>query len=135
MAEQKATADFLNDPAADAFLDTIKKSLEERLWRIYGGFEKLQQQGYQVAAISPQAAIYLTVKIDLKGKRSADGVLETQADVTQYILSAAGIAIVPFHCFGADKESPWYRISVGTCRLEDLDDVFARLEKALAALQ
>jgi aspartate aminotransferase len=135
MAEQKAVADFLNDgEAVETFLVNIRKSLEERLWKIYKGFEALKQKGYDVDAIAPQAAIYLTVKIDLKGKNDKGTVLETQADVTQYILGKAGMAIVPFHCFGTDKESPWYRISVGTCRIEDLEDVFGKLEQALAAL-
>jgi aspartate aminotransferase len=135
MAEQKAVADFLNDSeSVETFLANIRKSLEERLWKIYDGFETLQQKGYNVAAIAPQAAIYLTVKIDLKGKKDNGTVLEKQADVTQYILSKAGLAIVPFHCFGTDKESPWYRISVGTCKLEDINDVFSKLEQALAAL-
>jgi aspartate aminotransferase len=135
MAEQKATADFLKDTnAVDTFLSDIKKSLEERLWKIYYGFEALKQKGFNVDAIAPQAAIYLTVKIDLKGKKDNGTPLENQADVTQYILSKAGLAIVPFHCFGADRESPWYRISVGTCKLEDLEDVFGKLEQALGAL-
>jgi len=132
IAEQKATADFLGDTeAVEAYLEDFKAELETRLWRIYKGFESLKLKGHPVDAIAPQAAIYLTVKIDLKGKKD----IASQADVTQYILSKAGLAIVPFHCFGADKESPWYRISVGTCRLEDIDDVFEKLEQALAALQ
>lgn len=135
MAEQKATADFLSDSeAVDSFLAGIRQALEERLWKIYKGFETLKQKGFNVDAISPQAAIYLTVKIDLKGKSHNGNLLANQADVTQYILSAAGLAIVPFHCFGTDRESPWYRISVGTCKLEDLEDVFTKLEQALSAL-
>lgn len=135
MAEQKATADFLSNTAeVDAALTHIKKELEVRLWKIYDGFEALKNKGFNVDAIAPQAAIYLTVKIDLKGKKQGELVLEKQADVTQYLLSQAGLAIVPFHCFGADTESPWYRISVGTCRLEDLPDVFSKLENALSAL-
>jgi aspartate aminotransferase len=135
IAEQKATADFLADTdALDEFLEEFKEELEVRLWKIYRGFEALKQKGYPVAAIAPQAAIYLTVKIDLKGSKADDQVLENQEAVTQYILSRAGLAIVPFHCFGADKESPWYRISVGTCKLEELDDVFEKLEQALEAL-
>lgn len=135
MAEQKATAVFLNDSnAVNTYLTQIKKALEERLWQIFEGFEKLKEKGFPVAAITPQAAIYLTVKIDLKGKKAGDTLIASQADVTQYILSEAGLAIVPFHCFGADKESPWYRISVGTCKLSDLEDVFGKLENALAKL-
>ncbi len=136
MAEQKATADFLADEqAVDTYLVHIKKNIEERLWTIYNGFETLKQKGYAVDAIVPQAAIYLTVKIDLKGKKAGDKVIGNQADVTQYLLSEAGLAIVPFHCFGADRESPWYRISVGTCKLEELPEVFSKLENALSALQ
>jgi len=57
----------------------------------------------------------LTVKIDLVGKRTADGrLLQTQAEVTAYILDEAKLAIVPFSAFGATKNSPWYRLSVGT---------------------
>ncbi len=136
MAEQKATADFLADEqAVDTYLVHIKKNIEERLRTIYNGFETLKQKGYAVDAIVPQAAIYLTVKIDLKGKKAGDKVIGNQADVTQYLLSEAGLAIVPFHCFGADRESPWYRISVGTCKLEELPEVFSKLENALSALQ
>lgn len=136
IAEQKATADFLADTGAvNEFLDDFKEELEVRLWKIFHGFEALKQRGYAVDAIAPQAAIYLTVKIDLKGKSAGGKLLNTQEDVTQYILSEAGLAIVPFHCFGADRESPWYRISVGTCKLEELDDVFAKLEQALSGLE
>ncbi len=135
IAEQKATADFLgNTEEVDDFLEEFKEELETRLWKIYRGFEALKQKGHPVEAIAPQAAIYLTVKIDLKGKQVGGQVLSSQEQVTQYILSEAGLAIVPFHCFGADRESPWYRISVGTCKLEELEDVFGKLEKALDAL-
>ncbi|KAA5537199.1 aminotransferase class I/II-fold pyridoxal phosphate-dependent enzyme [Taibaiella lutea] len=136
MAEQKATADFLvNTEAVDAYLADIKGKLETRLWKIYNSFEDLKAKGYNVDAIVPQAAIYLTAKIDLKGKKLGDKVLEAQADVTQFLLSEACVALVPFNCFGADKESPWYRISVGTCTLEDLDIVFKNLENALSRLK
>lgn len=135
MAEQKATADFLkNTTAVNSYLATMKSKIEERLWRVYNGFTDLKSKGYAVDAIAPQAAIYLTVKIDLKGKSFNGNLLATQTDVTQCLLAEAGLAIVPFHCFGADKESPWYRISVGTCTMEDLNEVFIRIEKVLAAL-
>lgn len=135
MAEQRATAAFLQDDAAvNESLRHIKKGLEERLWQLYKGFELLKSKGYPVDAIKPQAAIYLTVKLDLKGKSFQGRPLHDQSSVTQYLLDQAQLAIVPFHCFGSQKESPWYRISVGTCKLEDLGDVFALLEKALSQL-
>lgn len=136
MAEQIATAAFLDDETAVAdYLTDLKGKLEQRLWRIYDGIEALRNKGYAVEAIVPQAAIYLTLKFDLKGKTFQGKVLENQADVTQFLLGNVGLALVPFNCFGADAQSPWYRISVGTCKLEDLDIIFTNLEQALAQLQ
>lgn len=135
MAEQRACGQFLNDKeAVTEFFDHFKKLLEKRLWTIFNGFKRLADKGYPIDAIAPKAAIYLTVKLDLKGRKHGNKVLEKQADVTQYLISEAGLAIVPFICFGADAESPWYRISVGTCRMEDLDNMFEKLELALRRL-
>lgn len=132
MAEQYGVARFLRqDEAVDAFLGDFKSALEQRLWKIYEGFNALKEKGFPIEAIAPQAAIYLTVKIDLKHALVRGKPIGTQAGVTQFLMDEAGLAIVPFYCFGADPESPWYRISVGTCAMEDLDNMFAKLEAAL----
>ena len=47
--------------------------MEERLHRIYDGFMQLKSEGLSVDAIAPEAAIYLTIKIDLVGKRTTEG--------------------------------------------------------------
>lgn len=136
MAEQKAVAKFLQQTEAiNQYLVDFKKGIEQRLQAIYNGFISLKEKGFSVDAITPQAAIYLTVKIDLVGKKTDNGViLFTQAEVTSYILSEAKLAIVPFSAFGAKADSPWYRVSVGTCQLEDVNDVFEKLEAALQKL-
>ena len=68
-------------------------------------------------AIAPEAAIYLTIKFDLAGKKTAAGKqLKDQSEVTDYILSEAKIGSSSFYAFGADRSSPWYRLSVGTCK-------------------
>ena len=72
MAEQKAVAQFLgNRTAIKTYLTHFKKEVEERLNRIYDGFMSLKKEGLPVDAISPEAAIYLTIKIDLVGKKTA----------------------------------------------------------------
>lgn len=135
MAEQKALAKFLmEDDYITDFFTKFKSALSGRLEKIYDGFIRLKDKGYPVDAIIPQAAIYLTIKLDLMGKKSGDKKLETQRDVTAYILDEAKLAVVPFYAFGADEHSPWYRLSVGTCRLEHLDGLFSKLEEALAKL-
>lgn len=136
MAEQKALTKFLaNKEAIDSYLIHFKSELEERLRRIYDGFIKLKTEGFAVDAVSPQAAIYLTIKVDLAGKKTAEGKkLETQADVTSYLLQQASLAVVPFYAFGASKNSPWYRLSVGTCKKEEIDEMLEKLTTALKKL-
>jgi aspartate aminotransferase len=47
---------------------------------------KLKNEGLPVDCITPEAAIYLTIKVDAAGRKTADGkILETQGDVTAYI--------------------------------------------------
>jgi aspartate aminotransferase len=137
MAEQKAVAQYLlQKDAIAAYLTHFKAEMEERLRRIHAGFIALKEKGYRVDAISPQAAIYLTIRIDLSGKTTVAGkVLETQADVTSYILGEAKLAVVPFSAFGAGSKSPWYRLSVGTCKKEEIDEMLQKLEAALAILK
>lgn len=130
--EQRGLTSFLADTEAVAtYLSHFKKEIEERLHRIYDGFVSLKEEGFAVDAIAPQAAIYLTIKLDLAGKTYQGKLLESQADVTDFLLQAASLAIVPFYAFGADKSSPWYRLSVGTCKKEEIDEMLGRLKDAL----
>jgi aspartate aminotransferase len=137
MAEQKAVAYYLaNRPAIKNYLSNFKKEIEERLRRIYDGFISLKNEGLPVDAIAPQAAIYLTIKIDLTGKKDAAGnVLNDQSDVTAYILNEAKLAVVPFYAFGASRSSAWYRLSVGTCKKEEINEMIGMLRKALQKIQ
>lgn len=137
MAEQKAVARFLNqEEELDNYFSVFKKEVEYRLNHLHDGFKQLQAEGYKVDAIAPQAAIYLTVQVDLVGKTTASGnLLRSQSDVTEYLLNEAKLAMVPFGIFGADRESSWYRLSVGCCKKEDIPEVISKLRKALKQLK
>jgi aspartate aminotransferase len=136
MAEQKATAAYLvQKEKIDSYLAGFRAAVSERLNRIHDGFVKLKNDGFGVDVLAPEAAIYLTIKIDLKGKKTADGrILKEQSEVTSYLLDVAGLAVVPFTAFGASKTSPWYRLSVGTCRLEDIPEMLGKLRAAMEKL-
>lgn len=135
MAEQMATAKYLQQKGAiTTYLASFKNELEERLWTIYNGVVSLKEKGYPVDAIAPQAAIYLTIKIDLAGKDIDGRTLATQAEVTEYLLNEAKLAIVPFYAFGANSQSPWYRLSIGACRKEEIREMLGMLEAALQKL-
>ncbi len=136
MAEQKAVANYLGQTEnVNNYTKKFKHAIEQRLRRIYNGFIQLKKDGFTVDAVAPQAAIYLTIQINLVGKKNADGkILETQSDVTAYILNEAKIAIVPFYAFGAAKSSNWYRLSVGTCKTDEIDEMLKMLKTALIKL-
>jgi len=137
MAEQKAVAKYLpQQQAIETYLVHFKSEVEYRLRSIYNGIMELKTQGHAVDAVVPQAAIYLTLKFDLAGSTNAEGkLLDTQEDVTSYLLSEAKLAIVPFYCFGAERTNAWYRLSVGTCKKEEIGAMLDQLREALCKLK
>ena len=137
MAEQHAVAKYLTQvQAIDNYFIAFKKALQQRLDSIYEGFMQLKQAGFAVDAVAPQAAIYLTVQLNLAGKtiKSNQQKLGDQKAVTAYLLSEASLAMVPFTAFGASANSSWYRLSVGTCKQDEIDEMLARLKAALQNL-
>ena len=136
MAEQIATAKFLlQTENVDSYFVTFKAEIAERLQRIYEGFIQLKAAGFAVDAIAPQAAIYLTVQLQLVGKKDLAGkVLQDQKAVTEYLLNEAKLAIVPFTAFGASVNSTWYRLSIGTCKKEEIVEMLDKLKEALQQL-
>jgi len=136
MAEQKATAVFLLEKEKiDEYLHSFRSAVSDRLRRIHDGFKQLKKEGFRVDVLAPEAAIYLTIKVDLAGQRTSEGkILTTQTDVTSYLLNEAKLAVVPFSAFGASKSSPWYRLSVGTCHVEEIGEMIDKLREAMKKL-
>lgn len=136
-AEQLATAKYLNNlDLYDSYMEIQQDKIYQRLKGLYDGFQTLKSEGYQVDAIAPQAAIYLTIQFDLHGKITESGiVLASTKDITKYILDEAKLAVVPFYAFGTSEDSTWFRISVGTCAIADVEVIIASLRSALSKLK
>ncbi|MGB0423162.1 MAG: aminotransferase class I/II-fold pyridoxal phosphate-dependent enzyme, partial [Flavobacteriales bacterium] len=135
-AEQLACAEYLKDSnAVDLYLKGVKSKISARLNNFYKGFMALKAEGFGVDVISPQAAIYLTVKFDIIGKTNAEGkTIETVEDITEFLLKEAGLALVPFYAFGAERTSTWYRLSVGTAQENHPEEVMQNLRTAFQKL-
>ncbi|MEP7383300.1 MAG: aminotransferase class I/II-fold pyridoxal phosphate-dependent enzyme [Gemmatimonadota bacterium] len=136
-AEQVATAALLlhEDAIAD-FRTNLIAGIQARLDALYHGIDALRRAGYAVEAIAPQGAIYLSARFDLYGKTTPDGVvLRTNEDIRGWLLRSSGLAVVPFHAFGAEGETGWFRLSVGAASLEEIDGALPRLADALAQLR
>lgn len=136
-AEQLAVARYLdNEQAVDSYLTQFREEVYFRLHGIYTGIQSLAEAGHPVQCIEPQSAIYLTVQLDLVGKQTPAGkVLANMREVTAYILDVAAIAIVPFYAFGAPESSSWFRLSVGTCKKEEIKLAITSLKNAILALK
>lgn len=136
MAEQVASANFISRyEEVDQFLSQTKTAIHQRLKLIYEGICELQTSGYLVEAISPMAAMYLTIRFSIKGKICNGIKIESTNDISAFLLEEASLAVVPFSAFGADRESDWYRLSVGTCTLECIPEMLAKLKVALDKLE
>jgi aspartate aminotransferase len=136
-AEQVATAALL--PQADVvddYLADLKTKLQASLEAAYQGLKELRAQGYPVDAIAPAGAIYLTAQIDIIGRTTASGaVLASTKEITDYLLTEAQLAAVPFSAFGASAAEPWFRFSVGAESAGSIQAAIPRLQAALDKLK
>ncbi len=132
--EQMGTAALLRSEAeTDNIINHHRNMVTERVGALYEGFSKMKAEGFPVDAIPAEGAMYLTVKIDLADITLPTGKTVNDAeDVTNYLLEEANLGLVPFYAFGASRSNPWFRISVGTLRMEQVPVIFDNLHKALS---
>ena len=135
-AEQIAVAHLLRNRAAiEAYHQAMLAGLFERLEALYEGLGALAERGLPVQAIRPMGAIYLSARFELHGATTPAGkTLETNDDIRQYLLEAAGMAVVPFQAFGYAGETGWFRLSVGAVSHAEIDTMLQRLETSLSTL-
>ena len=134
-AEQSAVASLLGD-AADmhAYRTKMIVGLRERLDLLHDGIVAMQSVKCPVEVLAPEGAIYLSARFALTGRRTPDGaLLATDEDVRQYLLKAAGVAIVPFQAFGVREDTGWFRLSVGAVSPEQIARMLPRLRHAIEA--
>lgn len=132
-AEQIATAWYLKDrDAVNNYMNWFKPEIYGRLAGLFNGITELKNNNYPIDVIYPNAAIYLTVKCPWKNKITPEGImLKNQVMVTQYILDVCKVAMVPFKAFGSSEDSEWYRISVGTMKMEEIESIVSALKKGM----
>jgi aspartate aminotransferase len=118
------------------FLTNFKQALLTRINIFYKTIKGLKNLGYKVDAIAPQGAIYLAIKIDVIGYLTkAKQVIKDADDIMCYLLEEANIAVVPFYLFGMEKTLPWFRLSVGTCSLDEAKSAANALSLAIIQLK
>lgn len=122
--EQVATARFLsNDAAMAAFGTRFRAALAERLELLDRGLTALG-----IEHLVPQGAMYLSVRFNLFGREGVDGQpMRTNEDIRRWLLTRAGLAVVPFQAFDLAGDSGWFRMSVGAVSVPALEAAIERL--------
>ncbi|HRG57431.1 MAG TPA: aminotransferase class I/II-fold pyridoxal phosphate-dependent enzyme [Bacteroidia bacterium] len=135
-AEQVAVSKYLqNTEQIDQYISNLKLKLLSSLEGLYQGFVALEKDGFPIKAIHPQAAMYLTVQINLIGFQLPNGeIIKNTSQITAFLLNEAGFAVVPFSAFGAELDSTWYRISVGNCSSNEIPSILSAFKNALLKL-
>ena len=135
-AEQVATAKLLDDAAGiQTYVTEIKRGIVSRLSALHEGIQAFKAQGLPVDSLSPEGAIYLTVRVAPFGKKTPDGkVIATNEDVRKLLLDRAGVGVVAFQAFGYPDDDGWFRMSVGAVSLRDIQEALPRIGEALRSL-
>lgn len=135
-AEQIATARLLADaPAIARYHRTMCGEVEARLRALDEGLREIAAQGFPIETVRPMGAIYLSARFPLHGAVTPDGsVLGSNDQIREYLLRAAGVAVVAFQAFGLADESGWFRLSVGAVSHAEIPEALGRLQRALEAL-
>jgi len=112
---------------------------QESVWAMAQAFE--QRRNFVVARLNaipgitsntPRGAFYIFPNIAaLFGRRANGRPLNTAAEMADYLLEAAGVAVVPGDAFGDDR---FMRISYASSMAE-LEDGLARIDKAIQQLE
>jgi aspartate aminotransferase len=131
-AEQVAVAEYLDAPeAVEEFQRGMNRRVQDRLDALYDGFMSLKAEGYPVDCIAPQGAIYLSLRLDLIGRKIGGQNAESNETIRQIVLERAGVAIIPFQAFGLEENTGWFRLSVGAVSVEDIEQALGRLRLVL----
>lgn len=134
-AEQVATAAFLRDPEGIAlFRAGMNAALLARLTALHQGFTALRDQGYPVDCVRPEGAMYVSLRLDLAGRKLAGATIEGNETIRRLLLERAGVAVVPFQAFGLEGESGWFRLSAGAVSVQDIEEAIPRVRQLLDAV-
>ncbi|MHB1843531.1 MAG: pyridoxal phosphate-dependent aminotransferase [Deltaproteobacteria bacterium] len=135
-AEQVGVARFLMNPeAVQRQGQRLRTGLRSRLDRLFNGLADLQGRGLPVETIRPEGGLYLSARFKLSGLIDPGGLpLATDERIRSFLLGEARSAVVPFRAFGSERDTGWFRLSVGAITEAECSEVVVRLERAILRL-
>lgn len=131
-AEQLGVAELLADVAAvREYRRVMDDSVHARLDAVYNGFVAMRGANLPVDCIRPEGAIYVSLQLQLIGRRIGGRLIEDNEAIRSLLLEEAGVAVVPFQAFGLEKETGWFRLSIGAVSTQDIAEMLPRVRALL----
>ncbi|HEY5086597.1 MAG TPA: aminotransferase class I/II-fold pyridoxal phosphate-dependent enzyme [Gemmatimonadaceae bacterium] len=131
-AEQVGLAHFLSDvDAVREYRSEMDDKIHQRLDAVYNGFVAMRDAGLPVDCIYPEGAIYVSLQLQLIGKHMDGRVIKDNDTIRSLLLEKAGVAVVPFQAFGLEKETGWFRLSIGAVSMQQIAEMFPRIRALL----
>jgi aspartate aminotransferase len=123
---QAAAVEALNGP--QDFVPQRARAFQERRDLVLD----LLREAPGIECFRPEGAFYIFANCGgMLGKRIPQGsALETEQNAVDYLLEAAGVAVVPGAAYGL---SPYFRMSIAAS-IDDLTEACHRIRRASAAL-
>jgi aspartate aminotransferase len=91
----------------------------------------MRDAGLPVDCIYPEGAIYVSLQLKLVGKRIDGVTIQDNDTIRSLLLDKAGVGVVPFQAFGLERETGWFRLSVGAISMQEIAEVFPRIRAML----
>jgi aspartate aminotransferase len=89
----------------------------------------LKLQNFSIDYLTPDGAIYISIYI----QKSLE--FESTERFLEFIIDNYGIGLVPFEYFGSKENKGWFRLSIGTLDIQDIDDHFYNFESMIRFLE
>lgn len=135
-AEQVGVAELLADvDAVREYRSIMDDRIHERLEAVYNGFVAMREEGLPVDCIYPDGAIYVSLQLQLIGKRIGGRLIEDNEAIRSLLLEKAGVAVVPFQAFGLQEETGWFRLSIGAVSMQNVAELFPRVRSLLREVE
>lgn len=119
------------------YLSSFKQKIMASMQILHNGIQQLKETGLPIDSTLPMAGIYVLLKIDILHMLQPNGhKLNSGADISRFLVDAAGLAVVPFSSFGCTsaETQTWFRAAVCAISPMDIQAALPRLQTALLSL-
>jgi aspartate aminotransferase len=128
--EQLAVANYLkNQNEYKSYLSLRKNQFGDVFDKFTEFLSYLKLQGFNVDYLNPDGAIYISIYL----QKSLE--FTTTENFLNFIIDNFGIGIVPFEYFGSKENKGWFRLSIGTLDINEIEDHLYNFESMVRFLE